>query len=133
MRRSNREPCSQHSIVQPSTSPSESETLACEQVSSTAWMPPSSSRHDGDALAVDGHQDRAHLRERVDLERALVAHWAAASRALGAPIEVSSSSSISRSSRSSISGTPICCTSSTKNPRTTNRRASSSGMPRACR
>ena len=36
VRRSKREPCSQHSMVQPSTSPSDSETSACEQMSSTA-------------------------------------------------------------------------------------------------
>ncbi len=45
--------------------------------------------HDGDPLAVDGDQDGTRLGDRVDLESRLVAHWAAASRALGAPIEVS--------------------------------------------
>jgi ABC-type dipeptide/oligopeptide/nickel transport system ATPase component len=36
LRRSKREPCSAHSIVQPSTSPSDSGTSACEQTSSMA-------------------------------------------------------------------------------------------------
>src|SRR5699024_4809957 len=42
--RSNWLPCFQHSMVQPSTSPSLSAISSCEQMSSRAWTPPSSSR-----------------------------------------------------------------------------------------
>ena len=44
VRRSKREPWSQHSIVQPSTSPSDSETAPCEQMSEMACSSPASSR-----------------------------------------------------------------------------------------
>src|SRR3954469_20365875 len=47
--------------------------------------------------------------------------------------DASSSSSIFTRSRSSMSSTPICWTSSAKKPRTTRRLASSAGMPRAIR
>src|SRR5680860_1877416 len=50
VRRSKREPCSQHSMALSSTSPSDKETFAWLQVSSIAWMSPALSRTTATAL-----------------------------------------------------------------------------------
>ena len=66
VRRSKREPCSQHSRVQPSSSPSDSETLACVQVSSTAVHVAVGGVHDRDPAALDLGQGGAHGRQLVE-------------------------------------------------------------------
>ena len=125
MRRSKLEPCSQHSIWQSSTSPSESETFACEQMSLTANTSPSVRTR---ATGTPSSSTRLGVSSSSSLSAA------GAYEAFDAHATDASSSARSCAiSRSSTSGTPICWTSSAKKPRTTSRRASSSGMPRAIR
>src|SRR5689334_10626734 len=78
---------------------------------------------DRDRRAVDLHPLRGVLLQLAQPTDAYEAH----------ATEASSSSSILASRRSSMSVTPICWTSSAKKPRTTRRRASCCGMPRAIR
>ena len=83
VRRSNREPCSQHSMVQPSTSPSDSETSACEQMSSMAWMPPSSARTTATGWPSMLHRDRADVGHASSAHGGLEAHGRRDLRQLG--------------------------------------------------
>src|SRR3954447_23005210 len=95
---------------------------------------------DRDRDAAEDDLDGADVGQVGEPQRALGAH-AVTSASVAAPIPITaaapteavSSASIEAISRCSTSGTPIRWTSSTKNPRTTSRRASISGIPRACR
>src|SRR4051812_8116165 len=91
------------------------------------------------ALVVDGiplvagADDRDVAVVQVDRDRRAGSDVADAADAHEAHTFFSSSASTVSSRRSSIAGTPILRTLSAKKPCTTSRRASASGMPRACR
>src|SRR5919202_6149585 len=94
---------------------------------------------DGHGDAVQHDADGPDLGQLGQTQRALRAHAVTSASAPGsrlgsvvAPTDASSSASMEAMRRSSTDGTPIFCTSSAKKPRTTSRRASTSGMPRAC-
>ncbi len=126
VRRSKREPCSQHSIAQSSTSPSDSATAACEHSSSIAKTSspsrtmatsrPSTSTRSGRAV---GRARRARRRARRSCGQQPCDRRS--SRAPPRRCSISCSSS---------SGTPILRIRSLKKPCTTRRRASASSMPR---
>ena len=89
-------------------------------------------------VAVDVRGDGAHLGQVVDRQtRTNVSDGRSRTGAASAPaarsIDSASSASMAAMRRSCTSGTPIRWTMSAKKPRTTRRRASCSGMPRACR
>src|SRR3954447_6706536 len=95
---------------------------------------------DRDRDAAEDDLDGADVGQVGEPQRALGAHAVTSASVAAsipitaaAPTEAVSSASIEAISRCSTSGTPIRWTSSTKNPRTTSRRASISGIPRACR
>ena len=112
----------------------------CEQMSRDGVEVAVVVAHDGD-LDGAGRALELHAQRRAGLDVGgqageLGAHACAPVRG-GRQVELahaaSSSASMAAMSRSSTSGTPICWTSSAKKPRTTSRRASASGMPRARR
>ena len=123
VRRSNRDPCSQHSTVQSSSSPSLSATLGVaahvldgEDLVAVAG--------EGDVLAVDGDAEGRVVAEVGERAGAEEGHQSSFRTFLD------SSASTVAASCSSSSGTAIRRIRSLKKPCTTRRRASFSSMPR---
>ncbi len=123
VRRSKREPCSQHSTVHSSTSPSLSATAACEQMSSTAKTS-SPLRATATSWSPERHRERLVLEDVGQGAGSLERHERSFSTFF------SSSASTVAFSDSSMAGTPILRIRSLKKPCTTRRRASASETPR---
>ena len=124
VRRSKREPCSQHSTVASSTSPSDSGTSACEQ---TSWIAKTSPSVRTTQTGSSPNSTRT-ARPRPAQARSARRRRRSADARPSSSVALTRSSSRARStrrvSRSATAGTPICSITSAKKPRTTSRRAS---------
>ena len=138
VRRSNREPCSQHSIVQSSTSPSDSETLAWRAGVVDGVDVAGAVAHDRHPDAVDVRRDGADLGQVGDASRrgrsvSGLAHACDRLGAGAAPIDSASSASMAAIRRSCTVGDADPLDDVGEEAAHDQARASSSGMPRACR